>query len=133
MQCAGTPLTRQPVDCVMRHRRNSPAVTRDEEHRICLSSGQMQVDDSVRLPLGFRGIAGRGREARSLNTLTMTPSGEASIACRLSAPLAGPVGRPTRTNTFMKSANAFGICGAAIIRHLVRFDLEHPQVVIPGE
>jgi hypothetical protein len=92
----------------------------------------MQVDDSVRLPLGFRGIAGRGREARSLNTLTMTPSGEASIACRLSAPLARPVGSPTKTNTFIKSANAFGVCGAAIVRYLVCIRLEHSRVV-PGE
>jgi len=35
-----------------------------------------------------------------LNTLTTTPSGELSIACRLSARLTGPAGSPTETNTF---------------------------------
>jgi hypothetical protein len=53
----------------MRHRRNSPAVTRNEEHRICLNSGQTQVDDSFRLPLGFKGIEVAG-QARKIVTNT---------------------------------------------------------------
>jgi len=43
------------------------------------------------------------------------------------------VGSPTKSNTFIKFANAFGVCGVAIVVcYLVRFDLEHSQA-LPGE
>jgi len=59
----------------------------------------------------------------------MTPSGALAIACRQSVRLIGPAGRQTNTNTFMKSANGFGVCGAAIVATLSAFELDHSQVL----
>jgi hypothetical protein len=70
----------------MRHRRNSPAVTRNEEHRICLNSGQTQVDDSFRLPLGFKGIEVAG-QARKIVTNTHRYTVGRAVD-RMSVPLA---------------------------------------------
>ena len=134
MQCTVTPAPRQPVDCGMRHRGESAAVARDNEHRIGLSSGHTQGDDRVldvrELPtLCCNGAGGQP----SSNTFTITPSGELSIACRLSARLTGPAGRqPTKTNTFVKSGNAFGVCGAAIIATLSALDMKH-SLALPGD
>jgi hypothetical protein len=61
MQCIVTPPTRQPVDCATRHRGNSPAVARDNEHRISLGSGHPQGDDRVRRPLGFQRLVVPGQ------------------------------------------------------------------------
>ena len=63
-----------------------------------------------------------------MNTFTITPSGELSIAYRLSARLTGPAGIPITTNTFMKSVNASGVCGAAIIATSSALDVKHSLV-----
>jgi hypothetical protein len=48
----------------VRHHGNSPAIARDDEHRISLGSGQAQVDDSVWLPVGFERFVVAGQTGK---------------------------------------------------------------------